>query len=577
MATATIDGMSPCFTKDDKGLLVDGHIDMFNKGTSKKKELIGKIHVQIKGTATRSPSKNTLKKNIDVIDLEKYLTVFKGVLYFYVAMNRSGAYRKIYYLNLLPYDLKKILNELPDKKQKSILLKFVELPSDPEEIHRVCLYFLEHQDRQSSVPFYSFDSVDQMKETGLNFSSYEIGMCHFPDEPPFPTLKNFDQGDYIYGITSYGVEIVIDKLEAPDAICFEGETVVSSGEAKLRAIVSMTQSKDGDSLEFRGFAIPTDNSSLIFNERGSFRERLEDLELIHEMGRTGQLSFNGALALEGAKLDSELLDGVKHRIAIIKHIVSLLDFLAVKVEWDPQSLTKDELAKLNILATGFLDGKEVDLDIGQTSIVGPVISGSRIILLAQKNDSGKCRLLDFLGDTESNIIGISESKEPNSPIHPAPPMLALSQEGFQHACNLDAERFEKSCDSYPICIELGEHACMELLYMLEAYDAGAVCAEDLLRCCNILADRLAVLAPSCETYKINQLQTRKRIRALTEEEINEARSLALDSESTMVKASAFIILEQDELASKLLEGLTPQEKEAFDSWPISHLRNQHNG
>ncbi|EAE4732991.1 DUF4365 domain-containing protein, partial [Listeria monocytogenes] len=85
----------------------DGTIRIYNGPGERKRDLIGIVPVQVKGTTT----KNIIKYNrheIDIVDLTYYYKV-GGVVYFVVYVTNKVP--KIYYRDLLRIDIKEILKK----------------------------------------------------------------------------------------------------------------------------------------------------------------------------------------------------------------------------------------------------------------------------------------------------------------------------------------------------------------------------------------------------------------------------------------------------------------------------------
>ena len=89
------------------------------------------IPVQIKGTTSKVAGRDGVKRKVDIVDLEKYLDVYAGVLYFVVFMDSKLSLKEIYYKQYLPFDIRKALKERKHAGQKTITDKFRPLPKDP--------------------------------------------------------------------------------------------------------------------------------------------------------------------------------------------------------------------------------------------------------------------------------------------------------------------------------------------------------------------------------------------------------------------------------------------------------------
>ncbi|HDI4619000.1 TPA: DUF4365 domain-containing protein, partial [Listeria monocytogenes] len=127
----------------------DGTIRIYNGPGERKRDLIGIVPVQVKGTTT----KNIIKHNrheIDIVDLTYYYKV-GGVVYFVVYVTNKVP--KIYYRDLLRIDIKEILKKnekLRGKKEKgTITIDFREVPVNVEDFRTVLLNFHKDQDYQT--------------------------------------------------------------------------------------------------------------------------------------------------------------------------------------------------------------------------------------------------------------------------------------------------------------------------------------------------------------------------------------------------------------------------------------------
>ena len=108
--------------EEDKHPVVDGTIELYSGTPQIKENLVGEVTVQVKGTTRKmSPNKRGfIKYSMDVVDLRRFLDVFHGVMLFCVAVEKDGlAPKQVYYANLLPYELNKILSKAGDTQKKA--------------------------------------------------------------------------------------------------------------------------------------------------------------------------------------------------------------------------------------------------------------------------------------------------------------------------------------------------------------------------------------------------------------------------------------------------------------------------
>ena len=108
---------------NDKEPSWDGDVEVYSKAghVHAKSDLLLKVPVQVKGHCKPNLKKKSIKYSIQYADLRNYLYV-GGTIFFVVYVNDSGDRAAIYYVKLLPYDLKKYLKTYDGTpyKEKSI-------------------------------------------------------------------------------------------------------------------------------------------------------------------------------------------------------------------------------------------------------------------------------------------------------------------------------------------------------------------------------------------------------------------------------------------------------------------------
>lgn len=108
----------------------DGEIYIYNCNSKKKENLIGRVSVQVKGTANNDFSKFEITRPVLRADLENYYND-GGALYFVIYVGEDGE-TKIYYNALTPDILHQILRETP-KQQTNKNLIFKAFPKKIED------------------------------------------------------------------------------------------------------------------------------------------------------------------------------------------------------------------------------------------------------------------------------------------------------------------------------------------------------------------------------------------------------------------------------------------------------------
>ena len=139
--------------------------------------------------------------------------------------------------------------------------------------------------------------------------------------------------------------------------------------------------------------------------------------------------------------------------------------------------------------------------------------------------------------------------------------------------NIDSERFAQILETRPVTCKSAGLSNNKLLEMLSAYDAGAVCAGELLPCCLVLSEALHSLSND-SISAINLAQVKLRLgKAFDRSQIEK---ISLTTSDMREKCAAHIVLGNISLAESCFGMLSKDEREDFESWPISNLLSQDN-
>ncbi|MFF3024467.1 DUF4365 domain-containing protein [Gottfriedia sp. NPDC057948] len=152
----------------DKGISFDGKIDVFLDDSEKKESLKGHVPVQVKGTYTPKFTEGNRTFPVEIADLQNYYNS-NGVVYFVVEINRSRE-AKVYFKQLLPTELRYLLNEYGNQGKRNIVLR----PLNETTLYRVCSLFLDESKKQPRVILennsFNPEQFDSFKFTSLTFN-----------------------------------------------------------------------------------------------------------------------------------------------------------------------------------------------------------------------------------------------------------------------------------------------------------------------------------------------------------------------------------------------------------------------
>ncbi|KJR70871.1 MULTISPECIES: hypothetical protein [Bacillus amyloliquefaciens group] len=186
---------------NDKGISYDGEILVYNNSELVKKNAVGEVKVQVKGTTTykKVHKKGKIKHLVKKADIDVYYKFGVGVLYFVVTINPTTLKKQAYYRILAPLDLKKLLLELNNNGRDSISLDFKKLEKDTLE--PLCKVFINIVKKQ---PQHYIELSKQM-----NFTSYKVDIIEIHND----SSDLFEKTAYVYGFTTDNIGIPIDVAQ----------------------------------------------------------------------------------------------------------------------------------------------------------------------------------------------------------------------------------------------------------------------------------------------------------------------------------------------------------------------------
>ena len=156
--------MSPFINEGDKEPVWDGNIYIF-QDSSKKKDGIKKVPVQVKGKKSNNLKAKKISYSLGVSYLRSYLQD-GGVFFFVVHIGDNGLDRQIYYSALTPIKLRILLSNLK-KNQTTKSFDLLPFPEDNNKKTSILLNFYEHMKKQTSFSNAQLLSEEELRKQGL--------------------------------------------------------------------------------------------------------------------------------------------------------------------------------------------------------------------------------------------------------------------------------------------------------------------------------------------------------------------------------------------------------------------------
>ena len=555
----------PHIDENDKTECTDGYLQVYSSGSFSVDTIEGQLPVQVKGTGAKRKSDRP-KRAIRVADLNHYLNIAGGCIYFLVFCGKGIHAAEVFYRLLLPYDLKKILNDVPEG-QKSISLRFDQLSTDDQELTRLLKRAVKDRAKQRAVAGTVPKTVDEFKDFGLCFDECEFGVDLLQGES-LGNLAPYKNGLYIYGKSPWGERYAIDKLENIVGVAIGSPRSISSGDISLSAIVMAGENEKGEHVFFRGFDLSLADKQLTLNETGTLTERIEDLSLMRAMMLTGSLSIDGSNFAYGLKLNDGGLESLESRLESLKIIKHVIDLLHFKPKIDVSALSTQDARNIETIYRGLIEGKPLHYKNRQNGFGYISLGGHPVKFVFYQTSDDEYRMVDALrlDDLAISVFSQGEEKEPVV----VAPLFVQTMQDYIRLANIDASVFAETLRRCPITDVSATYVTDKMLEMLTAYDQHACCADELLECCDITVSALEQFTDQ-EVTLINRCQIAARKRDLTDEEKLELASLQLSSGNSRVKTCAAALRGDSKMASVLLAALDEEDRTVLSTWPISRF------
>ena len=567
---------------NDKEPSWDGDVEVYSKAghVHDKSDLLLKVPVQVKGHFKPNLKKKSIKYSIQYADLRNYLYV-GGTIFFVVYVNDSGDRAAIYYVKLLPYDLKKYLKTYDGTpyKEKSIELK--EFPKKKNDITDVFLDFVHHMNLQraaiNSAPI-SFDSLRSESPSQLSNIQLTIGYSAINQNYEFPFDYFFTHDTYIYIKQPHDIELPVAHLKNVDTVEYTMNAPISVKSNVFFDHYTVSRTKTSATIKFGADirqvlqAGTQAKPDFHFSLSGSLSERIRDARFILAVLDAQQYEINGGvLNFKSASFNnSGFVDRsvIKSQLDFMLSMQKTLNLLHVKKDLNPNLIDTSSQNNLNILKTALLDKKAVKL-VPYDSIFRPCRIANLNLLLCTIPIEGTN---DFYDIYDFNQAPISfKSKDSSNNDIPFSYFVLLDRDIINWCDNINYDSMIDSIKAIPLSVEYSQAVNTLILEMLHAYDSSDSSKEDILLAAIKITDwiRQTDMHSSPSAAKINYYQAIKRSRPLTSDEQTEVLSIVeTERQDESIYVGAYLLLDNIVAAKVHFSKLSKESQEAFKKYPI---------
>lgn len=564
----------------DKEISWDGNVKIFNSERHAKDNLLGRVFVQVKGkdVADKDLSKDLIAYPANVSDLNNYQND-GGVIYLVVYIAPNGT-RKIFYETLTIVKLKDYLKRIKSNQEsKSINLKV--LPNEASDIETIFINFYADAKKQKSFANYELLPIEELAKQkgfeGIKITTTKRGVK--PDNFIDQTAAIIENEVYVYASID-GFEIpasnVMSKMELQHKV---DKRVTVNGVEYYNSCDVVVRKKGQRTIRFGKtieFTIFDEGRVDLFTYIPSklHRDRLQALKFIHSASVFHRFDI-GELYFQLTEDSGCNFQEIERDIALLTRIDELLLRLNIQEQIDLSRLSTQDYKNISLLYDGIVLAKSLpNLRIENNSPTSYNIALSnlriKILISPKPSDSGETLycIEDYFSLTE-HIIG---QKRDDGKYYILSPYLVLEQEEYGNISNMDykklvedaKERMSVDCDIYPIVNGT-------LLNLLLAYDKKhnkdlLLAAEDLAKL--LMEYDTPELSPDAKM--INYLQTVKRYRKFTDDEVECLINIKENNQDSLFAKIAVCLLLDDHRTAKIYfkRVESQDDKNFFNQLPI---------
>ena len=556
--------LTPYIPTNDKEPVWDGHIYIKhgNNGYSR-------IPTQVKGKSVKKlPKKTTF--SVKIVNLENYKRD-GGVVYFVVFITEGKRFP--YFKFLAPIDIKRIIKNAKGKSETAITL--VPLGTVEGDLENQFIQFYYDCKKQTSTASSEILSMEDALQKGYSIS-YQV---HGIDDELEAFRYATSLFTYLYAnIENSGVKTLYPIGDQPYKLFF---LPYIKKDVTCEGKKFFSEFQDGRNGERREIYIDNflrmvrikeqDKGKLEINLCQTNLERFfNQLSFVYAVSQAGNF-WIGDEQVKIDKIDKSELADIESQYKFWEKVIATLHLLNVNIsKIDISSFEDKDFRDLDMLRRAILDGEE----IGQTKDVSGVttvqIGPYRILVLVEKQKSGKYKITDFFKIREGKVFAVDKGDGHKSIVSFY--SAVFQRDDLATLINIDYDNFIKAYeDAAQFNRAISEQSNQDVLCLINAYDKAENKDERLLEYALKLTDWISNLPETDEVlfvYRLNKMQILKRMGAITEQERSELIDISESNIPAFGKWAANLLLEDYERANLFWEKMSEEERKIYKHYPI---------
>lgn len=560
-----MDTVTYSLEEGDKNISWDGDIKLYkNADIDDKSNLSSIIRVQVKSRTKKIHNSDKISFLIDKKDLENYL-LEDGTIYFVIIINRNNDC-KIFYIDLLPYNLRKILKEdVNGKNEIKVKLKY--LPNDPKEFERILRNFSINMKQQKRISNKVFEQENMTlsvngKKSKIQFFDWGYKtdrISNLLGEEKY--LYELDENDNVIKIELATLSMISEPFDIQ--IKDKDGTIYFN---KVERIYT----KDKEVASFgKSFSIYLNENKFNIKIQGTLKERINAIKFFNQIRmdkgfyiNEKWMQFKEELKQSNA-LDSELKAYTKILSFIEKHNIDKNINLD---EW-----TWEDINKFIIWIRAIDDGIPIKVENFKTSVIGSIkIKDICFSIFAERKEDGRIFVKSIWNsDIKDKYMFMRGNPEDEDRFETRNIFDFLNKEVYLSDDINYTEMKEYYNDNY--VQEKEEFSInMQALEAILAYDINK--DKNTLNYADFLLDKIINIKSISDIAFINKCQIKKRLETLTlDDKYQLMKMLEKDSgnDNVFYKLSINLLIDKNDEARMIFEDLNQVEKEEYLKFPIA--------
>ena len=567
--------LSPYVNEKDKEPCWDGNI-YIHANKQHSKDNIKRVPVQIKGEAvSRRKVKEHIQYEISTSDLTAY-KLDGGVIFFVVYIdNKTGEKLQIYYSELLPERIKVLLSNGAKK------VRFKKFPTAVMKMEDLFLDFYENSRKQVSFSIVKTESPAVFAKK-RDFKGFSFSITSSHKLPSLYELPKYLEGESlsIYGLlTSTDVPIPVEYID-------EITNIVVAEDVDIPIFVDSKKFYDAckrmffkDKIVLRvgscvKIIFKKDEQGKIvaplevdYKSEGTLSERILGLKFfiaaIEDKGfYFGKMRFDFNIEDNGFK--SFKLSNLNYNLRGYERAKKTLDLISVKKDLDLDKCSESDYEALNALVKSIYNRQPINgIPPVCNQITSLKIGNLNLAVLYVPYDENSYIIAGVFNTNFKALFTNNVTKEEVI----VSQFTFMTADDFLKYDNTNLDFIIEDYKAVQKCSDVSRDATVTALEFIKAYDKSK--KETFLDAATrVFAWLSSISALPKDILLIDQLQIILRQRPLNYEEKCLLNDLIKATTDSQIKCCAFLLLDEQEEAKKLLDNFDTALLDRFKSYPI---------